>query len=123
MNETIKLNEKPIEFKGEHLTFYMSRYVYDKRPAIFCDSAESGPYAHVTVCLDNDVRISNGLYTDDKIAFDEIATFIGDEFIDICKELFLEGETWPIKYGYAESLGGTLKEDVMKRLQQEFPIH
>lgn len=113
------INEEPIMFEGEHLQFYFTQYVRNHFPCIICDSLESGPFATVTVNLDMTERFANSMFDAIDIAFSHNITNWNENFTELCKDLLIEGPTWPIKYGYATSIAGKLKSSIVSKFFEQ----
>lgn len=113
------INEEPIMFEGERLQFYFTQYVKNHFPCIICDSLESGPFATVTVNLDMTERFANSMFDAIDIAFSHNITGWNENFTELCKDLLIEGPTWPIKYGYATSIAGKLKSSIVSKFFEQ----
>ena len=92
----VKMNDQPIPYKGEGLTFYESAYVEDGTRAVICETAGGMPYATVSINL--------GYYgipmADNEIALNhDLSTGLSELFV----EHFGTGKRRPVRYGYAES--------------------
>lgn len=120
------INEEPIMFEGEHLQFYFTQYANNHLPCIICDSLESGPFATVTVNLDMNERFANSMYDAIDIAFSHNITEWDEDFTEgftkFCKDLLIDGPTWPIKYGYATSIAGKLKASIILKFFEQCKV-
>lgn len=94
--QPVKMNDKPIKYKGEGLTFYETTYVADGTRAVICETVGGMPYATVSINL-GDYAIP--------MADNEIA--LNHDLSAALKELFVQhfgtGKRRPVRYGYAES--------------------
>lgn len=96
MMEIVKMNDRPIPYNGEGLTFYETAYVADGTRAVVCETSDGMPYATVSINLGD-----HGI----QVADNEIA--INHDLPAELKELFVEhfgtGKRRPVVYGYAVS--------------------
>lgn len=116
------INEEPIMFEGEHLLFYFTQYANNNFPCIVCDSLDSGPFATVTINLDMNERFANSMYDAIDIAFSHSIIEWDKNFTKLCKDLLIEGPTWPIKYGYATSIAGKLKSSIVSKFFEQHKV-
>lgn len=110
----LKLNETPINYKGNNLYFYGTNYVScPENIAIAIETEFHEPYCTLTVNLsDYGYVFKNGI-----IAIDHNVLFMPELLNVFVKTFCVEGFVRPIQYGFANSILVQLLPEVFESIK------
>ena len=111
----LKLNEKPINFKGENLYFYGTNYIScPENIAIVAETEFHEPYCTLTVNLsDYGCVFKNGT-----IAIDNNVLFMPELLNVFIKAFCVEDFVMPVHYGFANSILVKLLPEVFEKIKE-----
>lgn len=111
----LKLNETPINYKGDNLYFYGTNYIScPENIAIAVETEFHEPYCTLTVNL-SDYRyvFKNGI-----IAIDHNVLFMPELLNVFIKTFCVEDFVMPIHYGFANSILVKLLPEVFEKIKE-----
>lgn len=111
----LKLNEKPINYKGDNLYFYGTNYIScPENIAIAVETEFHEPYCTLTVNLsDYGYVFRNGT-----IAIDYNVLFMPELLNVFIKTFCVEDFVMPVHYGFANSILVQLLPDVYEKIKE-----
>lgn len=111
----LKLNEKPINYKGDNLYFYGTNYVSClENIAIAVETEFHEPYCTLTVNLsDYGYVFKNGI-----IAIDHNVLFMPELLNVFIKTFCVEDFVMPVHYGFANSILVKLLPEVFEKIKE-----
>lgn len=111
----LKLNETPINYKGENLYFYGTNYVScPENIAIAVETEFHEPYCTLTVNLsDYGYVFKNGI-----IAIDHNVLFMPELLNVFIKTFCVEDFVMPVHYGFANSILVQLLPEVFEKIKE-----
>ena len=111
----LKLNETPINYKGENLYFYGTNYVScPENIAIAVETEFHEPYCTLTVNLsDYGYVFKNGI-----IAIDHNVLFMLELLNVFIKTFCVEDFVMPVHYGFANSILVKLLPEVFEKIKE-----
>ena len=111
----LKLNETPINYKGENLYFYGTNYVScPENIAIAVETEFHEPYCTLTVNLsDYGYVFKNGI-----IAIDHNVLFMLELLNVFIKTFCVEDFVMPVHYGFANSILVKLQPEVFEKIKE-----
>ena len=112
----LKLNEKPINYKGDNLYFYGTNYVScPENIAIAVETEFHEPYCTLTVNLsDYGYVFKNGI-----IAIDHNVLFMLELLNVFIKTFCVEDFVMPVHYGFANSILVKLLPEVYEKIKED----
>lgn len=110
----LKLNEKPINYKGDNLYFYGTNYIScPENIAIAVETEFHEPYCTLTVNLsDYGYVFKNGI-----IAIDHNVLFMPELLNVFIKTFCVEDFVMPVHYGFANSILVRLLSEVYESIK------
>ena len=111
----LKLNEKPINYKGDNLYFYGTNYIScPENIAIAVETEFHEPYCTLTVNLsDYGYVFKNGT-----IAIDHNVLFMPELLNVFIKTFCVEDFVMPVHYGFANSILVKLLPEVFEKIKE-----
>ena len=111
----LKLNETPINYKGENLYFYGTNYIScPENIAIAVETEFHEPYCTLTVNLsDYGYVFKNGI-----IAIDHNVLFMPELLNVFIKTFCVEDFVMPVHYGFANSILVQLLPEVFEKIKE-----
>ena len=111
----LKLNETPINYKGDNLYFYGTNYVScPENIAIAIETESHDPYCILTVNLsDYGYVFKNGI-----IAIDHNVLFMPELLNVFIKAFCVEDFVMPVHYGFANSILVKLLPEVFEKIKE-----
>ena len=111
----LKLNEKPINYKGDNLYFYGTNYIScPENIAIAVETEFHEPYCMLTVNLeDYGYVFKNGI-----IAIDHNVLFMPELLNVFIKTFCVEDFVMPVHYGFANSILVKLLPEVFEKIKE-----
>lgn len=103
----ILLNDKPVKFE-EYSLYFMTAMYADDTLAIVCETEDGEPYGMVTINLSD-----YGMYPPNGCVF--LSHNLSNDFKQLVIDMFGK-ETFPIRYGYATSVGIILKDEIKDKI-------
>lgn len=112
----LKLNEKPINYKGDNLHFYGTNYIScPENIAIAIETEFHEPYCTLTVNLsDYGYVFKNGI-----IAIDHNVLFMPELLNVFIKTFCVEDFVMPVHYGFANSILVKLLPEVYEKIKED----
>lgn len=112
----LKLNEKPINYKGDNLYFYGTNYIScPENIAIAVETEFHEPYCTLTVNLsDYGYVFKNGI-----IAIDHNVLFMPELLNAFIKTFCVEDFVMPVHYGFANSILVKLLPEVFEKIKED----
>ena len=111
----LKLNETPINYKGDNLYFYGTNYIScPENIAIAVETEFHEPYCTLTVNLsDYGYVFKNGI-----IAIDHNVLFMPELLNVFIKTFCVEDFVMPVHYGFANSILVKLLSEVFEKIKE-----
>lgn len=111
----LKLNETPINYKGDNLYFYGTNYIScPENIAIAVETEFHEPYCTLTVNLsDYGYVFKNGI-----IAIDHNVLFMPELLNVFIKTFCVEDFVMPVHYGFADSILVKLLPEVFEKIKE-----